>query len=281
MASLYIVSTPIGNLGDITHRAVEVLSTVSRILTEDTRRTAILSRRYGFAAPRVSLHEHNENARTEIVLKWLAAGEDLALVSDAGTPLISDPGARLVRAVLAAGHDVVPVPGPSAILAALVASGIDAEPFAFYGFPPRTGGQRSAWLDRVASLDVTTVFFEAPGRLARLLHDLSERCAPDRAVTVARELTKVHETFVRGTLAEVTAYYENTSVRGEIVVVLSGASVTVSPAEDARALARELLAQGRKPSGVARELVRQIGLPRNQAYEIALSVASEDGSEPP
>jgi 16S rRNA (cytidine1402-2'-O)-methyltransferase len=281
MSSLFIVSTPIGNLGDFTHRAVEVLSSVARILTEDTRRTGILCQRYGIATPRVSLHEHNERARVAAVLRWLGTGEDLALVSDAGTPLISDPGARLVRAVLDAGHDVVPVPGPSAILAALVASGIEPEPFAFFGFPPRGGKAREAWLDRVAELSFTAVFYEAPSRLTTLLTDLGSKCGPDRAVTVARELTKLHETFVRGTLAEVTAYYENTSLRGEIVVVLAGAPEQPGPAEaDTRALARQLLAEGRKPSVAARELVRQLGIPRNQAYEIALAVAAEGGGEP-
>jgi len=281
MSSLFVVSTPIGNLGDFTHRAVAVLSSVDRILTEDTRRTGILCRRYGITTPRISLHEHNERARVDAVLRRLGAGEDLALVSDAGTPLVSDPGARLVRAVIEAGHDVVPVPGPSAILAALVASGIDPEPFAFFGFPPRGGAAREVWLRRVAELGLTSVLYEAPSRLARLLVDLREKCGPDRAVTVARELTKLHETFVRGTLAEVTAYYENTSLRGEIVLVLARAPEEAGPVEaDTRALARQLLAEGRKPSLVARELVRQLGIPRNLAYETALAVAAEGGGEP-
>lgn len=279
MATLYVVSTPIGNLGDITHRALEVLGAVAKVLAEDTRRTGILLRRYDIGTPRISLHEHNEAARTEAVLGWLEAGEDLALVSDAGTPLVSDPGARLVRAVLDAGHAVVPVPGACAALAALVASGIDPEPFAFFGFAPRSGGAREAWLGRVADAGMTTVLYEAPGRIAGLLGDLLERCGTERPVAVARELTKVHESFVRGTLAEVAAYYETRDVRGEVVIVLAGgAEPGVDPAA-ARALAANLLAEGRRTSAVAKELTRRLGLPRNEAYAIALDTAG-GGKEP-
>src|SRR5687768_6549958 len=146
MATLYIVSTPIGNLGDITYRAVEVLGSVNRILAEDTRHTSILLRKFAITTPLVSAHEHNEAARAEQVVAWLEAGESLALVSDAGTPLLSDPGARMVRAVVAAGHAVVPIPGASALLAALVVSGFEPEPFSFFGFLPRKGGERKALL---------------------------------------------------------------------------------------------------------------------------------------
>lgn len=281
MATLYIVSTPIGNLGDISYRAIEVLGKVSRVLAEDTRRTSILLRHYDVETPRVSLHEHNEAGRTATVLGWLGEGQDLALVSDAGTPLLSDPGARLVRAVLEAGHDVVPLPGASALLAALVASGLDPEPFAFFGFAPRSGGAREEWLERVAGAGMTAVLYEAPNRLMRLLGDLAERCGAERAVAVGRELTKLHETFVRGTLAEVLAYYENTPVRGEVVVVLAGGEVeTRADPAAARTLAGELLAEGRRPSAVARELARQLGLPRNEAYALALAVSAQGGGEP-
>lgn len=281
MATLYIVSTPIGNLGDITQRAAVVLGRVSRVLAEDTRRTGILLKHLGLETPRISLHEHNEAARTESALTWLAAGEDLALVSDAGTPLLSDPGARLVRAALDHDHDVVPVPGASAILAALVASGIEAVPFAFFGFAPRSGGERAEWVERVAHSGMTTVLYEAPNRLTKLLEDLVAACGGGRAVAVGRELTKLHEQFVRGTLAEALAYYENTPARGEVVVVLAGAPVEAGadPAE-ARSLAGSLLAEGRRPSAVARELARRLGVPRNEAYALALAVAAEGGGEP-
>lgn len=286
MPRLYIVSTPIGNLGDITYRAVEVLGGVDRVLAEDTRRTSILFRHYEIATTLVSLHSFNEAARADRILEWLESGEDLAVVSDAGTPLLSDPGARIVQRVVAAGYDVVPVPGPSAILAALVASGVDPEPFTFYGFVPRRGRERSERLDEISALPHAAVLFEAPTRVARLLRALAERCGPDRPVVVARELTKIHETFFRGTLGEAAAYYEGESPRGECAVVLgrageAGAQVDVAEAEAARLLARALLEQGSRTSTVAREIARRLGVPRNRAYDIALDVARErEGDEP-
>jgi 16S rRNA (cytidine1402-2'-O)-methyltransferase len=276
MPILYIVSTPIGNLGDISYRAVEVLSAVQRVLAEDTRRTSILFRRYGIRTPLVSAHTHNEAARAAQLLAWLAAGEDVALVSDAGTPLVSDPGLRIVREVLNAGHRIVPIPGASALLAALVGSGLPTERFTFYGFPPRSGGDRQRLLDTAAALDHTAVFYEAPGRLHRLLADLAERCGPERAVVVARELTKLHESFVRGTLAEALAYYGEAATRGEVVVLLGG-NVGPAPADraEASALARSMLEAGEAPSAVARELARRLGIARNEAYAIALAQATE------
>jgi 16S rRNA (cytidine1402-2'-O)-methyltransferase len=280
MATLHLVSTPIGNLEDISHRAVRILGEASRILCEDTRRTAVLCRRWAITTPRVSLHAHNEAERTVAVLRWLDDGQTLALVSDAGTPLLCDPGLRLVRAVLDAGHDVSPVPGASALLAALVASGLDPQPFAFFGFPPRAGRDRTALLQRLAQLDMTAVLYESPNRLTGLLRDLVSVCGGGRAVTVARELTKLHETFVRGTLAETLAYYETTGVRGEVVVVLGGREGEPREEVDAGSVARRLLAQGGRPSDVARELARRLGLPRNEAYDIALAAAARgDGDE--
>jgi 16S rRNA (cytidine1402-2'-O)-methyltransferase len=279
MADFYIVSTPIGNLGDITYRAVEVLRAVDRVLAEDTRRTGILCRRYGVTAPLVSAHEHNEMARSGSVVAWLDAGESVALVSDAGTPLLSDPGSRLVAAVIAAGHRVVPVPGPSALLAALVASGLDAEPFTFYGFLPRSGGERRERLDELGALPHTAVLYESPARLGRLLADLASRCRGERRVVVARELTKMHEEIVRGALSEVASRYEGSAVRGEVVVVLEGAA-PISGAVDAEAaavLGAALLAEGGRPSVVAREVSRRLGLPRNAAYEIVQRL-KEEGS---
>jgi 16S rRNA (cytidine1402-2'-O)-methyltransferase len=280
MAQLYIVSTPIGNLGDITYRAVTVLGEVDRILAEDTRRTSILLRHYGISTPLTSAHAHNEAARAAQIVEWLDAGEDVAIVSDAGTPLISDPGARIVQRVVEAGHRVVPVPGPSAVLAALVASGIDPEPFTFFGFTPRSGRARGERLAEVAALRHAAVLYEAPGRVASLLRDLAEVCGGDRRVVVARELTKVHEAFFRGTLAEAVAYYDREPPRGEVVVVVAGGEAGAEEGADvedrARVLGRELLAEGRRPSAVARELAGRLGLPRNRAYEIVLSLSGED-----
>jgi 16S rRNA (cytidine1402-2'-O)-methyltransferase len=274
MSQLYIVSTPIGHLADITYRAVEVLRASDRILAEDTRRTGILCRRYGIETRLVSAHEHNEMARIDAVVGWLDAGESVALVSDAGTPLVSDPGSRLVSAVIGRGHEVVPIPGPSAILAALVASGLEPEPFTFYGFLPRTGRARSDRLDELATLRHTAIVYESPSRLVRLLEDLASRSGGERRVAVARELTKLHEEVVRGSLGEVAERFAGTTVRGEVVVVVEGAS-PVSASVDAAAaaaLAGALLSEGGRPSVVAREVSRRLGLGRNAAYEIVQRV---------
>src|SRR5262245_12479525 len=224
MSKFYIVSTPIGNLADITYRAVEVLGAVDRVLAEDTRRTAILFRRYALQTPLYSAHAYNEQARTSQVLEWLDSGENVALVSDAGTPLISDPGARIVQSAIAGGHEVIPVPGASSLLAALVASGLPADRFTFFGFPPRSGKEREKLLEQIAAMKETAILFEAPGRVSRLLTDLARACGAEREGVVARELTKVHETFVRGTLEELVAYYRDTAPRGEVVVILAGAA---------------------------------------------------------
>lgn len=279
MSILYIVSTPIGNLDDVTFRAVAVLKGVRRVLAEDTRRTAILFRRHGIATPLVSAHEHNEAARAAQLLGWLDAGEDAALVSDAGTPLVSDPGARITAAVIEAGHAVVPVPGASALLAALVASGIEPEPFTFFGFAPRSGRVRSDLMERLAGLDHTAVLYESPGRLVALLRDVHAACGPSRRVAVARELTKLHETIIRGTLADVVEQYGTGPVRGEIVIVLAGREPAVPNAEDAAALAASLLARGESPSSVAKELARRLRIPRNEAYTLVLSLAGDGKRE--
>jgi 16S rRNA (cytidine1402-2'-O)-methyltransferase len=280
MSKLYIVSTPIGNLGDITYRAVEVLGTVHRILAEDTRRTTILLRKYGIRTPLYSAHAHNEQARGKQVLGWLEQAEQVALVSDAGTPLLSDPGARIVRIVVEAGHEVIPVPGPSALLAALVGAGLEPEPFTFLGFLPRSGRERQARLLEIGRLGHTAVVYEAPGRLLRLLDDLEQVCGAERQAAVARELTKVHETFVRGTLQQLRAYYDNKEVRGEVVVVIAGAvgtELATDREEEARSIAAELLAGGASPRDVARKVAQQTGLTRNRSYEITLSLAPQEG----
>lgn len=279
MPSLYIVSTPIGNLADMTYRAVETLRTVDRILAEDTRRTGILLKHYGIQTPMLPAHEHNEAARAMHIVGWLQAGQNLALVSDAGTPLLSDPGARLVDAVIAAGFDVVPIPGPSALLAALVATGIEPEPFTFFGFLPRSGKERKARIGQLAALDHAAVLYEAPGRVEKLLADLLESCGSERRAVVARELTKIHETFVRGTLAELVSYYQDQPVRGEVVVVLAGA-VPAGPGhtqEDAAAAARELLSAGGSARDVAKAIATTYQLPRNVAYQITQEVAELNG----
>lgn len=285
MGILYIVSTPIGNLEDVTYRATRVLGEVDRILAEDTRRTRVLLGRYGIRKPLVSAHPGNEAARAEQVSEWLDSGETLALVTDAGTPLLSDPGARIVQRVIEAGHEVVPVPGASALLAALVGSGVDASRFTFLGFLPRGGGERTRRLEEIAGAPHTVVVYEAANRLQRLLEDLRVACGPDRSAAVARELTKAHEEFARGTLAELLAYYRDAAPRGEVVVLVAGAPDAGEPSdaveESARALARALLRSGRRPSTVAREIASELGLPRNRAYELVLAEAEgEAGGDP-
>ena len=274
MATLYLVSTPIGNLADVSPRAQQTLREVHRILAEDTRRSRVLAAHVGAKAPLVSLHAHNERGRVERVLAWLDAGEDLALVSDAGTPLVSDPGATLVAAVYQAGHAVVPIPGPSAVLAALVASGLPVGRFVFLGFPDRKGKARQALLERVASSSETVVLFESPRRTVRLLEDLAAECGRERSVAVARELTKVHEEFQRGSLVEVAAYYREHPPKGEVTVVVAPADSGASEADRAarldaaKGLARELAAEGMKPSAAAKEIAARLDLPRNDAYRI-------------
>jgi 16S rRNA (cytidine1402-2'-O)-methyltransferase len=274
VATLFLVSTPIGNLGDLSPRAADTLRTVSRVLAEDTRRTRVLTERVGSPVPLVSLHAHNESERTAQVLGWLEAGEDLALVSDAGTPLLSDPGARVVRAVLEGGHRVVPIPGPSAILAALIASGLAGDRFSFLGFVPRKGGERRQLLARVATSAETTVIFESPQRLSDLLESLADACGPDRPAAVARELTKIHEEILRGTLQEVGAYYRQHPPKGEVTVVVAPAGEPEATSADAdleveaRGLAARLLAGGMKPSAAAKELTVRLDLARNDAYRV-------------
>jgi len=277
MGTLYLVSTPIGNLRDLTRRAAETLGSVSRILAEDTRHTRKLLSHLGISVPLVSLHAHNEAARQEAVVGWLEAGEDLALVSDAGTPLVSDPGRRLVEGALAAGHAVVPVPGPSAVLAALVASGLPSDRFTFLGFLPRKGPQRAELLDHIASSPFTVVLFESPERAASLLEALAESCGGGRRAALARELTKVHEEVARGTLEELKERFAAAAPRGEVTLVVEGASEVESAGEvddaAARALAAALLGEGITPSRVAREVARRLRIPKNQAYRTVQEVS--------
>lgn len=274
MGTLYIVSTPIGNLEDVTQRALRVLAEADRILAEDTRRTAVLLKRYAIETPLISLHAHNESARSRRVLEWLEQGQTLALVSDAGTPLLSDPGERLVRDVLGGGHAVVPVPGASALLAALVGSGLDTARFTFLGFLPRGGRARAEALERIERSEMTTVVYESPNRLVRLLEDLASGCGVERPVVVARELTKLHESFVRGSTAEVLAHYRaQPSIRGEVVVLVgAGSGAEDVAAADPGDVARELIAAGMSASEAARELARRLQLRRNQAYQIVQSL---------
>ena len=265
---LYVVSTPIGNLGDFSFRAIETLRSVSLVLAEDTRHSRTLLDRYEIRTPLASYHEHNEAKMTPSVIERMREGHDVALISDAGTPLVSDPGARLVRAAVDAGIPVVPVPGASALLSALVASGIDAERFTFYGFLPRKGRERTKALAELVSAAHTAVVYEAPSRLAATLLDLEEHGAGQRQAAVAREMTKQYEEVRRGTVAALRAYYNDRPPRGEVVVVLAGAEPRSVDDVDVRARARALVAEGRSARDVVAQLVAELGVPRNRAYAI-------------
>jgi 16S rRNA (cytidine1402-2'-O)-methyltransferase len=262
--TVYVVSTPIGNLEDLSPRALRVLREVEVIACEDTRHTALLCQRFEIATPRVSLHAHNEARRVPELVARLARGAQIALVSDAGTPLVSDPGERLVRAALDAGASVVPVPGPSALLAALVASGFAARPFAFAGFLPRRGAGRARELAALAAFPGTLALYEAPNRAAQTLADLHAALGP-RRVALARELTKRHETITRGVLGEV----ELDDPRGELVIVVEGPGESSEPEASDEAIDAEierLRATGHSPRDTARELAARFALSRSDAY---------------
>jgi len=216
--TLFVVATPIGNLEDITVRALRVLREAAVIAAEDTRRTAQLLARHAIATPTTSLHEHNEAEKSAALIARLQRGESVALVSDAGTPTVSDPGGLLIRAAIAAGLRVEPVPGPSAVLAALSASGLPTESFTFLGFPPVRAKDRSEWFERLNAVRGTIVFFEAPHRIQRTLHDL-ERHVGDCEAVICRELTKVYEDIVRGSLSALSKIA--LQGRGEFTVVVS------------------------------------------------------------
>jgi len=281
--TLYIVATPIGNLEDVTLRALRTLGEVDLVLAEDTRRTRTLLTHHGLSARCQSLHAHNESARIESTLAQLAAGGNVALVSDAGTPLVSDPGARLVSAARDAGHPVVPVPGASAVLAALVGSGLDVAAFTFIGFLPRAAGARRKRLAPYRDRAEALVLFESARRLHATLADLCGVFGDDRRACIARELTKLHETFVRGTLKELLAGVDETSApKGEITLVVEGASEEArSEASLAQAEAgldeaiEQRVAEGARPKEIAAALAEETGLPKRELYARALAAARE------
>jgi 16S rRNA (cytidine1402-2'-O)-methyltransferase len=238
--ALHVVSTPIGNMGDFSFRAVEVLKSVTLVLAEDTRHTRHLLDHYGIETPLAAYHEHNEARATPGLVARLVKGESIALVSDAGTPLLSDPGARLVGAAVAAGVRVIPVPGASALLTALVASGLDLERFTFFGFLTRTGRARREALDEIANSRHTVVIYESANRLTATLAELEKLGIAARPAVVAREMTKHFEEVQRGTVSELRAYYEGHPPRGEIVLMLGGRTVEQIDDELVRERLRDL-----------------------------------------
>jgi 16S rRNA (cytidine1402-2'-O)-methyltransferase len=268
---LYVVSTPIGNLNDLSPRAVETLRQVDLVLAEDTRHSRPLLDRFGVTTPVESYHEHNEARATPRLVERLKAGDDIALITDAGTPLVSDPGARLVQAAIAAGVSVVAVPGPSALLAGLVASGLAADRFTFLGFLPRRGRERRVIIEQVLQSPYTVVVYEAPPRVGATLAELAEAGMADRHAAVARELTKQFEEIRRGTVSELARYYADHPPRGEVVLVIARAEPMAVPTNEPllRERARALRATGVSARDVARALSEEHGVARNVAYRIA------------
>jgi 16S rRNA (cytidine1402-2'-O)-methyltransferase len=276
--TLFLVATPIGNLEDVTLRGLRVLREADRIYAEDTRRTRVLLDRHAIQARPRSLHAHNEARRTEEVRAALADGERVVLVSDAGTPLLSDPGARAVQAAVEDGHRVVPVPGPSAALAALTASGLGGGPFTFAGFLPRKVGERGRRLAELATRRETLVFYESPRRLGETLTALVAAFGPGRRACVARELTKLHEELARGTLGELAERFAEPP-KGELTLVVEGAvEEGVSSADVGRGALdgpiHKALRAGRSPRAIAASLAAE-GAPKRAVYARALALRGD------
>jgi 16S rRNA (cytidine1402-2'-O)-methyltransferase len=259
---LVVCATPIGNLEDVTMRVLDALRAADAVACEDTRHTRLLLERYDISTRTISLHEHNERPRAGELVERMRSGDTVALASDAGTPLVSDPGFALVRACIEAGIEVEALPGPSAVLAALVVSGLPSDRWLFVGFLPRARGQLS---DLLAGATDTLVAFESPARLAKTLELLAAQ-DPARAVAVCRELTKLHEEVRRGSAAEVAAYYREVPARGEVVLVVAAAQAGRAPMQDALAALRALIDAGAKPRPAAAAVAKLTGLRANELY---------------
>lgn len=286
---LYLVATPIGNREDITLRALRVLREVDWVAAEDTRHSGQLLKHFQISARLISYHEHNTAQRIPQILKYLAAGQSVALISDAGTPAISDPGEELVRACIQAGIPVIPVPGPVAAVAALAASGLATGRFVFEGFLPLKASQRQARLQQLAQEERTIVLYEAPHRLQQTLQDLLAHCGPERQIVLARELTKLHESFWRGSLAAALEHCTAQPPRGEFTLVLEGRSASqkdeeTSPSEaEVRQELARLLAEGLPRSAASRQLAQRFqGSPlwtRRRLYDLSLQLEPPPGSD--
>jgi 16S rRNA (cytidine1402-2'-O)-methyltransferase len=274
VGTLYVVATPIGNLQDMTPRAIEVLRSVGVIAAEDTRHTGKLLKTFGIATPMLSYHHHNRAQRSGQLLHHLETG-DVALVSDAGTPAIADPGHDLVVAAIEAGHTVVPIPGASSLVAAVSASGLVSGPLVFAGFLPRSGTERQAVLGRSVTTGWPLVLFESPLRVVDTLREV-EAMAPGRDAVVARELTKLHEEFLRGKVAELAERLAVSPPRGEVVLVVGEAPPMPLAGEGHQErVARSILARGVKPSRAAREVAAILGIDSADAYDLVQRIQRE------
>ena len=264
---LYVVATPIGNLEDITYRAVRVLREADRIACEDTRQTRKLLDYYGIQTPTTSYHEHNEAAQSRALAERLRGGETIALVSDAGVPLVADPGYRLVKAALELGISVQPVPGPSAIVAALAASGLATDTFHFGGFLPARAGPRARLLEGLAEEKATLVFFEAPHRILEALEAIGQVLGP-RPVVVARELTKVHEEFLRGTALQVRAQLASRgAIKGEITLLVGKATAPAADPTPVEEAVGDLVRAGTPRMDAIKQVARRRGLSKREVYD--------------
>ena len=271
---LYVVATPIGNLRDITIRALETLAAASVILCEDTRMSARLLDHYGIRARRIALHEHNERAKADDIVARVAAGQAIALISDAGTPLLSDPGFPLIRALAEAGQPIFPIPGASALLSALVIAGLPTDAFAFHGFLPNKAGARANAIEALTDSRETLVFYESPRRLDDTLAAMAELWG-ERQAAVCLELTKRFERVHRGTLAALAAEFAGTETKGEAVIVVAGAAEPTAPdAADWQASLLEAMAD--QPLRAAVDAItEQYGLKRKEVYDAALALKAQ------
>ena len=280
VSGLHVVATPIGRLADVTLRALETLAAADLVACEDTRVTRVLLDRYDIRTPLLSYNDHNAAERRPRILAALEEGRAVALVSDAGTPLVSDPGYKLVGDVLAAGHRVIPVPGASAALAALVASGLPSDTFLFAGFLPPKSEARRRRLGELARVPATLILYESPHRLADTLADALAVLGPDRPAAVARELTKTFEETVRGPIAELAAIFATRTVKGEIVLLFAPPPEEAASEADVDAMLRAALAR-QAPGKAVAEVARLTGADRKALYERAMALKAEDGGGPP
>lgn len=272
--TLYIVPTPIGNLGDMTYRAVDILHKVALIGAEDTRTSKVLLEHYNIKSPMVSCHKFNERARVDEFIEKLMGGKDIALISDAGTPGISDPSSILIREAIEQGIDVTTLPGATALIPALVSSGLPTERFYFIGFLPDKHSEKRYFLHRLESVQDTLILYEAPHRLQDTLKELLENL-DDRNVCIARELSKKFETLYRGTLSYFVEHFEEITLKGEFVIVLEGAQEIELSDDELRGLITEKFHQNRSVSRTAKELAQEHKLSKNRVYKLALSMKKE------
>jgi len=271
LGTLYLVGTPIGNLEDMTFRALKILQTVDLIAAEDTRHTGKLLHHFQITTPQISYHEHNKLSRQQELIARLQQGNAIALVTDAGMPGISDPGYELVKACIEAGIRVIPIPGVTALVTALAASGLPTERFVFEGFLPTKEKERRDRLNYSKYENRTLIYYEAPHRLLETLQDLAEILGGNRPIVLARELTKIHEEFWRGTIEEAIAFYKNREPKGEFTLVIAGIpteeTIVFSP-EELKAELQQLIAQGMTRSQASRQLAQLTNIPRRQIYNL-------------